>query len=319
MKLTFTFCFSLLLYIGQAMAQLPNVLIVHAATQSYVDDVDSKLTATGSFSAVDQLNVTSLEPTLSQLTSYDVLLVFTDDSPADAVSLGDTVAAYLDAGGAVVNCVFALAESPLQGAFETNYQVLIPGTQDDGTRLTLGTVHNSSHPIMNGVTTFDGGEESFRGLTTLETGTVVIAEWSDGEPLIAVRPGLNRVDLNFYPPSTGARSDFWDATTHGTKIMTNSLIFAISATTGIEKKQSSISFQSVFPNPNEGIFALSVHSKVNKKSTLEIVDVYGKTVLTQPVDFYIGDNTVSVKTVLEKGLYTIGIPSENAMYKMMVK
>lgn len=37
--------------------------------------------------------------------------------------------------------------------------------------------------------------------------------------------GVNRVDLNFYPPSSTSRTDLWTATTNGAQLMGNALKF----------------------------------------------------------------------------------------------
>ncbi len=98
--------------------------------------------------------------------------------------------------------------------------------QTSGIPLTLGEIADPFHPIMSGVETFSD-PQSFRSTGGLRTGAVLIASWSNGNPLVALSPGFNGriVTLNFFPPSSDARSDFWDASTDGAKLLVNSLGF----------------------------------------------------------------------------------------------
>ena len=60
---------------------------------------------------------------------------------------------------------------------------------------------------------------------TATNGGVVVAEWGSGKPLIVrgVKNGVNHVELNFYPPSSTVRSDFWVG--DGATIMKNALLY----------------------------------------------------------------------------------------------
>jgi len=99
--------------------------------------------------------------------------------------------------------------------------------QTQGTPLTLVPVI-SNHPILQGVTSFNGGSSSYHGLNTLNPNAVLVARWSDSSPLIATMDvnGVHRVDLNFYPPSSDIRADFWTSHTNGVKIMVNAILWA---------------------------------------------------------------------------------------------
>jgi hypothetical protein len=148
----------------------------------------------------------------------------------DAVLLGDTLADYVDTGGGVVVAVFANCETlvtrVLGGRWLQGYDVLpsFGGIDYSGGPHTLGTVHAPGHPVMNGVTSFDGGGASFRALSTsLTAGSTLIAEWSDGKVLAAQGLNPQRVDLGFYPPSDGCVSGWWDSTTDGDLLMANAL------------------------------------------------------------------------------------------------
>jgi hypothetical protein len=80
--------------------------------------------------------------------------------------------------------------------------------------------------VMAGVSTFDGGSSSFRpGSTNLNAGSILVAEWSDGMPLVAIKciNGHPRVDLGFFPVSSDATGTYWQSSTDGALLMANAL------------------------------------------------------------------------------------------------
>src|SRR6267143_1529407 len=207
---------------------LPKIALVAADAPSFVSEVQGKLIATGRFSQVDIIDASSTTPTANQLRAYKSVLVWSDSGFANDTALGNNLADYVDGGGGVVIAVFTDAIVPLSGRFVSDdYYVLEPNGDTLG-HLTLGTVYEPSSPLMAGVTSFDGGTSSFRdGNPILNANAIRVADWSDGEPLIARRTinGNRRVDLNFFPPSTDSQSDFWVSSTDGVKIMANALEF----------------------------------------------------------------------------------------------
>ena len=81
---------------------------------------------------------------------------------------------------------------------------------------------------MDGVTSFDGGSGSFRpDNTNLTSGSVLIAEWSDGMPLVVIKclNGHPRIDLGFLPLSSDVAGSYWQSTTDGALLMANALTF----------------------------------------------------------------------------------------------
>jgi hypothetical protein len=203
-------------------------LVVGAEDPGYVSDVQAKLMATGRFSQVDFIDAGSGTPTLAQLQNYGSVLVWSDGGFADRTTLGNNLADYVDGGGGVVVAVFANASVPIGGRFaSSDYYALEPLDQDEGTELTLGTVYEPSSPLMAGVMTFDGGTNSYHGTGSPNGSAVRVADWSNGIPLILRRTigGVPRVDLNFFPPSSDARGDFWVDSTDGVKLMANALVF----------------------------------------------------------------------------------------------
>jgi hypothetical protein len=195
-------------------------------------DVVAKLSALGVFDSLTSIDVGLSTPVLDVLLDFDAVLVYSDAAFADPVALGDVLADYVDAGGRVVLAVFAFdaATFGVHGRFETDQYFAIPGSAGDtsGGSLTLGTVHDAGHPIMAGVSSFGGGTDSFRPMTTsVDPAATRIADWSDGTPLVAVRTigGARRADLGFFPSSSDAEPTFWDASTDGDLLMGNALLW----------------------------------------------------------------------------------------------
>ena len=97
-----------------------------------------------------------------------------------------------------------------------------------GSLSSLGVIHDPGHPILNGVSTFNGGSSSYRPTSlSVIAGWTRVADWSDGQPLVVTKDiGTGHVaDLCFYPPSSDVRSDFWQASTDGALLMANSLVY----------------------------------------------------------------------------------------------
>jgi len=209
-----------------------NIALVAADNVSWVQDVQQKLIATGQFSSVSIIQADTVTPTLSVLQAFDAVLVWSDIGFQNSALLGDNLADYVDSGGGVVVAVFTLGTVPLSGRFNSTYQAITQGTltAGGGGNKLLGTIFDPGHPILNGVTSFDGGTTSFRSTGTLTAGATRIADWTDGNILIATKDvnGTKRADLGFFPPSTGCRSDFWVASTDGDLLMANALLWVSS-------------------------------------------------------------------------------------------
>jgi hypothetical protein len=185
------------------------------------------LMASGLFNTVTLINGTTSTPTLVELQVFQAVLTFSDQGYQDPDQFGNVLADYVDAGGGVVMAVFSNASVPIAGRWEPDYEVIIGRSgQTQGTRETLGTVLQPGHPVMAGVSTFDGGESSYRPTATvLRPGATEIARWSDGLILVAEGANPKRIDLGFFPPPSTCRSDFWDINTDGEELLANSLAY----------------------------------------------------------------------------------------------
>jgi len=212
----------------------PNVLLCGADYDEVLKDLQQKLLDTGQFHPVITLDVREETPTLQQLQVFDAILVHSNFSYDEPKALGDVMANYVDGGGGVVSMMFEVGSNDssrrMQGRWnKEEYFAISRGGMRSGTFATLGTVHDQGHPIMQGVSCFEGGSSSYRPSTTnISPGAVRIADWSDSRPLVVTKTIGNsrRVDLGFYPASSDLFSDCWNSTTDGMVLMSNALKWA---------------------------------------------------------------------------------------------
>jgi len=195
-------------------------------------DVQSKLNSTGLFTRVDIHDVAAYTPTRGELQQYSAVLVYSDAPFSDSTAMGDVLANYAEAGKGVVVSTFAfysVSNHDLGGRFQSEgYMPFTTGAQSSGTLLTL-IPDLPAHPILAGVTSFDGGSSSFHGLISLAAGATQVAHWSNDVPLVATKQpttGIKIVGLNFYPASSDVQPGLWTATTDGARLMANALRWA---------------------------------------------------------------------------------------------
>jgi hypothetical protein len=206
-------------------------LIAYLDNAEERDDVISKLLGTGLMSgSIDTFHLGSGTPALAHLLAYDSVFVFNCCNPIqDAVTFGNNLADYVDAGGGVVLADWGLggAGGPA-GRWRTGgYQPVVIG--DSGyvpTFDTIGTRHFADHPILDGVATLAMGNWDGAYLTRPPApGTTRIADWASGHPLIVEMPGFNGriIGLNLYPPSSSLDPRFWNVSTDGDILMANAI------------------------------------------------------------------------------------------------
>ncbi len=197
-------------------------------------DVTNKISGVGSIPRLDMIRITTGDPvpTLAQLRSYSSVLVYSDLAFNDEVAMGNVLADYVDQGGGVVMSTFAFATAAsygIQGRINTGgYLPFTTGSVASPGGLTL-VKDVTSHPVLDGVNSFNGGTSSYQNSPiTNASGATEVAHWSNLLPLVDVKAsGQGRVTgLNFYPPSSDARSDFWVAGTDGARLMANALLWS---------------------------------------------------------------------------------------------
>jgi len=218
----------------------PSVLIIHSDDATRVADVFNKLTATGAFSQIGLWNGTNSTPTISQLQPYRAVLVYSNSSWLDKNALGNVLTSYIQSGGGVVSAMFNHGSNNLGGQLGGNFIPfeLIPfaNSYQSGTDLSIGTRYAPTHPLLKDVLTFQGGN-SYRPLgNNINPGSVRIADWADGTPLIVARQytsptSARKVDLGLWPVSSDGFTGSWASNTNGANIMRNALLWVMGADT----------------------------------------------------------------------------------------
>jgi len=211
----------------------PDVLIVYA--DNCVSDLQGMLAATGSFGAVDTFNGNVGVPTLATLESYDVVIFYSNANWADTTAIGNVAADYFDAGGGVVTATFSntgCCNSQMLGRWLADgYNGLVPQGFGNCETRQLGTVYDSGHPIMQGVASVDvfcAAEEN-----AITSGSVLIAELSDGTPLVVTKNigGREVVDLGLFPISFDCEAGY-NPSSDADTLIANAVLYAANCSGG---------------------------------------------------------------------------------------
>lgn len=217
------------IYSGAAVA-----VLAAESVSTYNTDVTAKIAGTGMIPRVDFLSATAGNPvpTSAKLRSYQSVMLFSDSGFTDNVGMGNALADYIDQGGGVVVQTFAFATNGGLGisgrALTGGYLPFTEGSYSSPGGLTLVKVL-PSHPLLDGVTSFSGGTSSYLNTPiALASGATLVAQWNNGQPLVGAKdtPPGRCAGLNFFPPSSTARSDFWVASTDGARLMADALLWS---------------------------------------------------------------------------------------------
>ncbi len=145
------------------------------------------------------IDVSTVTPSLAQLSAYDAVLLFEDGTFGNAVNVGNVVEQYANTGSAVILGTFYNQDRSDSccggdwGALET----IDPNTSDgvgtsyDGDTLDAGSI--VPHALTTGVTSLWTGLTGFSGGNEAKAGTTVLALWSNlndrgnPDPAIAYR------------------------------------------------------------------------------------------------------------------------------------
>ena len=207
-------------------------IIAPSETASWYSDVITKInSARSSLYPSKTLTITQnnnsayLGSDLST-SNYDAVFIWSDANYGSS-TLGTNLNNYVSSGGGLTICVFASASVQLAGLSYTNCPIVYPNNQSMAST-SLGT-YTAADPLMLGVTSFNPGTSRFgAGGLTLQSGATTVAQYNDNNILVAKKTiGTARtVCLNFFPPSSTARSDFWNSSTNGGQLMCNAIIWS---------------------------------------------------------------------------------------------
>ena len=150
-------------------------------------------------------------PTSTYLNEFDVVLLFMNGLFDESAALGTRLADYVAAGGNVVVASFywqGRSDSGLGSAGWGGLEPLDPFTSTGGARYTTGSLGTvSAHPLTTGVSVLI--TNSYWGGVTARLGTVTVATWSDGTPLVGYRVlkgGQRMVAVSLFPAVGAAAS-----------------------------------------------------------------------------------------------------------------
>lgn len=184
--------------------------------------------------SVTPFNATTAVPTMAQMRNVSTVFVWVDVYCRNGSVLGDALADFVNQGGHVVVSAPAMTigydlnnrsnGGNLRGRFLSAGMSPIPvcdAARDQD-------VHNltkvlDTHRLLSGVSMFSGGKYDQRPLTLrVESGAILVANWSSGEPMIAVFPKKfpgTIVALGFWPVQY-----YW--TGDGMQMIANALRFS---------------------------------------------------------------------------------------------
>ena len=221
--------------VGNAPGPAANldVLVLGADLNDQLFAVALSLFNTGLFASVTYVDGNLVLPTPTELQAFNAVFVYSNLTFLDGVQLGNNLADYIDSGGGVVTAVFSNASGDpiffdyhIQGRFRSEGYFVMESLLElawDGPH-SLVTL-DDAHPILAGVSSFSGGNASFRPNHSVTVNGTRIANWSDGQPLVAVNniAGTKRADLGFFPVPDLGFGDWWDPATDGDLLMANAL------------------------------------------------------------------------------------------------
>ncbi|KAJ3425544.1 btb/poz domain-containing [Anaeramoeba flamelloides] len=233
---------------------LKILFITNETKQARIENILESLRSSG-IKSISVLHADKEIPFLKTLKKYDALFLFSAPRGnfKDPIWLGDEISKYVDDGGGIVICAYAcLAERKIKSKFSyaldggISSQAFLPvkkgpffSGKNGKTRCDLGKIFLPNHPTISEVKCFDGGIHSHRINTEFVPGGVdskVIAQWSDGNPLICYKRKLEQngivLVLNFNPVSErkflgdkGGISGSWSILSNGNKILSNAIQF----------------------------------------------------------------------------------------------
>jgi hypothetical protein len=190
---------------GYKMLSGSGADVLLLASGSGVSVMQAGLAAFADINKVDFFDCSNSVPTLSYLNTYDVVVLMSNTSFANAVATGDVLADYVDNGGKVVESVASFATQggwELAGRFVTgDYDSFVHGPAEYFAH-SLGNFDNT-HPVMDGVSTLTCDLPAGVGL---KPDAHWVASWNNSTPLAATRND-NVVGINVFAYDGGFTGD----------------------------------------------------------------------------------------------------------------
>jgi len=227
---------------GTSIGTPGKILCIYAEYTGYgwQNDPINKLKAfTSDFNTVDGFNGQSGTPTWDQIKDYSGILLWSQWNYGYAfqngANLGDLMANYVDAGGAVVLADYAMLQSGnyyLGGRFNSGgYYCIQPSGSIYYTSNSGITINQPGHPLFNGFNSINWnyyGYTYVSGSNAASGATSLAKDNYNGWCFAATKTinGVDRVDLNFWPISYNSPNAYWGYGGDGDKLLKNALLFA---------------------------------------------------------------------------------------------
>ena len=274
---------SLMLFAITVNAQLPKVAYIYAeagpdAAQA-CEDIATDLFATGHFDIVDTYNASDNignQPSLAQIMTYDAVLIQGNSSFADAVALGDDMAAFAASGGGVILATYTLDDygtlfnSKLLGEWQNSGEWHIVLNQPLEFLFTVcgegvGTIYDTDHPVVahaNELEFSDYHAGAFPTDPLVTADAVRLLDSATGHPIAYASTTLpNRLDLGIFMRKPVGCS--YDGIFNVSNFLADAFYYVIGE--GLNVNNNSLANFTFSPNP--------IHNKLNLNSAEKIDNV----------------------------------------------
>ena len=197
-------------------------LILYADSETTMINTKDYLLATGMFNTLSTILVTNYTPTLEEISAFETILIWSNNSFFNRNAIGDVLADYVDAGGGLVVSMFANATLPwrIGGRFESEgYFAFYGGSYGGGDGQV--TISDTNHPIFEGIENLNNSNNYINYNVTLNQNATVVASYTVSQnPMAAVMEidGTRRVDLGLWP-----NLNQYTTPDHTAKLITNSM------------------------------------------------------------------------------------------------
>src|SRR3954452_2910411 len=120
-------------------------------------DFEAAIAGHAGVTKLDTFDSSAGTPTAAAMSPYDLVVDTGDDTYQDSTAYGDTLATYIDQGGALIQFAYDNWNDP--GAFPTGrfdsagYAPFVPGPNDN-LAVTLGAVLDPGSPLLANVSSF---------------------------------------------------------------------------------------------------------------------------------------------------------------------
>jgi hypothetical protein len=184
------------------LRQRLNMLLVYSDV-TFPSTLQTQLLSLPGVGSVDLFDAFAGTPTLAQMQGYDVVVPWSNFPFGDADTLGNRLADYVDNGGVVVELSFDWFSSGsyhIGGRWVTGgYSAFNLTPTNNYSTATLGVLHVPGSQLLAGVSNLS---VYYRQNSTASVGATLIADWSDTNPLLALKGHVVGVTGYFgdYPP-----------------------------------------------------------------------------------------------------------------------